>query len=44
MKVMFFLKNVQNLMQISGMQRNVGKRSFVSEIVVSELAALNCVY
>ena len=37
-----FLENVQNLIQISVIERNIKKNSFVSEIIVSELVALNC--
>ena len=31
-------------MKISKMQREIEKESFVSEIIVSELVALNCLY
>ena len=39
-----FFENVQNLMQISKMKRKIEKKSFVFEIIVSELIALNCLY
>ena len=39
-----FLENVQNLMYISKMRREMEKKFFVSEIIVSELVALNCLY
>ena len=39
-----FVENVQNLMQISKMQRIIQKKYFVSEIILSELVALNCLY
>ena len=32
-----FFRNVQNFMEISEMQRKIEKRSFLSEILVSEL-------
>ena len=38
------MKNVQNLMYIPKMQREIEKKPFVSEIIVSELVALNCLY
>ena len=44
MKVIFFFENVQNLIYISKMQRKIEKMSFVSEIIVSELVALNFLY
>ena len=31
-------------MKIAKMQRKIGKKFFVSEIIVSELVALNCLY
>ena len=38
----FFSGNVQNLIYISKMQRKILKKTFVFEIIVSELVALNC--
>ena len=37
-------ENVQNLMSISKMQRKIEKKYFVSEIIISDLVALNCLY
>ena len=34
-------ENIQNLMPISKMQGKIEKKSFVAEIIVSELVALN---
>ena len=39
-----FFENVQNLMYVSKMETIIEKKSFVSEIIVSELVALNCFY
>ena len=39
-----FFENVLNLMQISKMQRKSEKKTFVSQIIVAELVALNCLY
>ena len=39
-----FVENIQNLMWISEMQRKIQKKSFVSEILISELVVLNCFY
>ena len=39
-----FFENAQNLMEITEMQKKSQKESFASEIIVSELVALNCVY
>ena len=39
-----FVQNVQNFMQISKMQRIIQQKTFISEIIVSELVALNCLY
>ena len=44
MRIIFFFENVHNIMQISKMQRKIKKKSFVSEIIVSELVVLNCPY
>ena len=38
------MENVQNLLEISKMQKKIQKKSFVSEIIVCELVALNCLY
>ena len=38
------VENVQNLIVISKMQRKIQKKSFVSQIIVSELVALNILY
>ena len=38
------LKNAQNLIQISKVQKNVEKKLFVYEISSSELVALNCLF
>ena len=39
-----FFENVQNLIYISKMQRKIEKNSFISEIIVSQLVALNFLY
>ena len=39
MRVIVFFGNVQNVMQISEMQRKIERKPFVSEILVSELVA-----
>ena len=39
-----FFENFQNLMYDSKFQRKVAKKSLVSEIIVSEFVALNCLY
>ena len=44
MRIIFFFMNVQNLMQILEMQRKTQKKSFVCEIIISELVALSCFY
>ena len=44
MRVIFFFENVQNLMEISKMQRKSEKKTFVSQVIVSELVALNFLY
>ena len=44
MRVIFFFENVQRLMEISKMQRKSEKKTFVSQVKVSELVALNFFY
>ena len=44
MKVFFFLKNVQNLMQIPKMQQKFQKKFLLFQIIASDLAALNCLH
>ena len=39
-----FFENVENLMEVSRMVKIIQKKSFVSEIIVSVLVALNCLY
>ena len=39
-----FFELFKNLSQISKMQRKMEKKSFLSEIIVSELVASNCLY
>ena len=39
-----FFENVLNSMYIAKMQRKIGKKSFVSDIIVFELVALNFLY
>ena len=36
------MENVQNLMEISKMQKKIAKTFLVSEIIASEMAALSC--
>ena len=43
MRVIFF-ENVENVREISKMQRKIEKKYFVFEIILSELVALNCLY
>ena len=38
------VENVENLMEISEMRRKIEKKKFFSEIIVSELVPLNCIY
>ena len=44
MRVIFFFKKFLNLMEISKMQKKIQKKRFVSEIIASGLASLNCLY
>ena len=44
LRVIFFLKKVQNLGYISKMQQKAAKKSFVSQTIPSELLSLNCLY
>ena len=44
MRVTYLTQNFSKLMKISKMQRKMKKKFFVSQIIVSELVALNCVY
>ena len=39
-----FFENAKNLIQVSEMRRKIEKKFFFSEIIVSELIPLNCVY
>ena len=40
----FFLENVQHLISISKMQKEIPKKIFVSQMIVSELVPLNSLY
>ena len=40
----FFFENVEILNSISKMQKKIEKMFFISEIVASELAFLDCLY
>ena len=44
MRVMFFFKKCSNIIHISEIQREIEQKSFVSEITVFELVALNSLY
>ena len=39
-----FFENVQYLIQMSKLQKKIQKKFFGSEIIASELIALNCLY
>ena len=41
-RVILFFENVQNLNEISKMQKKIAKKVFVFEILASKLVALNC--
>ena len=41
-RVNVFFENVQNLNEISKMQKKIAKKVFVFEILASKLVALNC--
>ena len=43
-EILLFLENVQNLMQISKMQKKIQKKFLVSEIIASEMDAVKCLY
>ena len=42
--LLWFFENAQNLIYISKMQKEIEEMLFVSEIIASELAVLNCLY
>ena len=44
MGLIFFFENVEILNSISKMQKQIEKMFFISEIVASELAVLDCLY
>ena len=39
-----FSENVQNLIYMSKMQKKIQKKFFLLDVIVSELAELNCLY